>query len=207
MSIDVNVRDPKNQRPLIVSEEGASYVVVHPHPPKDETVAALPFRAYFTNAGSNDMLVNGSVTNQTFSITADSENDCYVKTLSVIITDNGAKLNLFGAIAALTNGVEFVHVAGDSGTTVLHDGIKTNLSFMRLALGVPAIGDGASAFRADVSGSAADSYLPVIDLSILFGLPWGVRLRKASTDRLSFIIKDNVSALDQFDVIGYGIKF
>lgn len=34
----------------------------------------------------------------------------------------------------------------------------------------------------------------------------GVILRKKTNDRLEFVINDNVSTLDQFDIIGYGVK-
>lgn len=194
-------------RGLDVDDEGALYAIIHPHPPRAEVEIALPFREFFINGEASDMTVNGAVTNQTFSISANHDHDIYIKTISVAIGDAGSRLNLFGAITALTNGVYFVHIAGDSGTTVLHDGIKTNLEFMRMALGEPSVGDGTTAFRADISGNGADTYLPSIDFYKTFGLPWGVRLRKGSEDRLSFVIRDDVSGIDQFDAIGYGIKF
>jgi len=37
-------------------------------------------------------------------------------------------------------------------------------------------------------------------------LPWGLRLRKGTKDRLVFTVRDNITAIDQFDAIAYGLK-
>ena len=42
---------------LNINEEGAVHVVTHSHPPLEEGIITLPFRSYFENAGSNDMIV------------------------------------------------------------------------------------------------------------------------------------------------------
>ena len=60
-----------NGQQLKVNGEGEIAVTVHTHPPTDEVVESLPFRAYFENAGSNDMRVNGATTPVEFSINAD----------------------------------------------------------------------------------------------------------------------------------------
>ena len=209
--ISHSISDPKNGNILKVNGEGEASVVVHPHPPLDEAVTSFPYRQYFTDdglsTGSSDMQVNGTAAAPIeFWITADITKDVFIKTVSIVIGDAGAVLNLFGAIAALTNGIEFSHVTNDNGTIVLHDAMKTNLDFVRMGLGQPSFGTGTSAFRADLSGGGADSYLPVIDFSLTFGLPWGVKLRKGTKDKIVFIIKDDTRGVDQFDAIGYGIK-
>lgn len=43
-------------------------------------------------------------------------------------------------------------------------------------------------------------------MSDTFGMPWGIRLRAGTTDKLAFVVRDNISSLDQFDIIAYGIK-
>lgn len=198
-------------RTLKLEEEGQAGVVVHPHPPRGEKSAAIPFRQYFTDdgtsTGSSDMIVDGSTTNVEFCIGASDETDIYVKTISVRLGDNGARLNLFGALAALANGVELSWITQDVGDVVIQEAIQTNLDFMRLGRGIPPIGSGTDAFRADVSGSGADTYLPIIDMETTFGLPWGLRLRRGTTDKVCFIVKDNLTGLDTFDIIGFGIKF
>jgi hypothetical protein len=192
---------------LRIDDEGAIGAVVHPHPPRDEVKSPDPFRQYFTNNGSNDMLVDGSITPVDFTINASSEYDVYVGTMSVIIADAAATLNKFGNLAALTNGVEIFWETQDKGVVQIHEGLKTNLDFMRLSGGEPAIGTGADSFKADLSGGGADAYLPMIDIQDIFGLQWGLRLRKGTTDKIVVRIKDNVSGMDQFDIIAYGITF
>lgn len=193
--------------PVRIGTEGEQYVVVHPHPPKDEVESPDPFRQYFTNNGSNDMLVDGSTTPVDFAINAVPEHDIYVGTMSVIIADAASTLNKFGNLAELTNGVEIFWETQDRGVVQIHEGLKTNLDFMRLSGGEPAVGTGSDTFKADLSGGGADAYLPMIDIQDIFGLQWGLRLRKGTTDRLVIRIKDNVSTMDQFDCIAYGITF
>jgi len=193
-----------------INGEGELNVVVHPHPPLDETVTPLPFRQYFTSdgtaSGSNDMRVDGSTTAQEFSIAAQNNKDIFIKTLSIQISDNGATLNRFGALTALTNGVKIEYFSNETGAIEIHEGIKDNLTFLRIGNGYPT-GDGASAFRADISGGGGtDTYFMRLNLAETFGLQYGVRLIKGTTAKLRFIIQDNLSTgIDQFDIIGYGI--
>jgi hypothetical protein len=127
--------------------------------------------------------------------------------VSVIISDGSAVLNKFGNLNALTNGIEFEHVTNENGSIVIHDSIKTNLDFIRLGLSTPAPGDGTGAFRADVSGASGETYLPVIDFELTFGLQWGLHLRKGTNDKLVFRINDDLSTgIDQFDAIAYGVQ-
>jgi hypothetical protein len=208
--LQVSISDPRSKRSISVDDEGAAGVVVHPHPPKDEQETSLPYRARFTNdAGSDAMSVDGSVTEQIFSLRADQNRDIYVNSISVRIADGGSpNLNKFGNLTALTNGVGWEWVTSDLGVIVLHEGIQTNLEFIRTGHKTHAIGTGTDAYLADVSGGGTSkAYLPIIDISEQFGKPWGLRLRKGTNDRLSFIVRDDLSTLEAFDAIAYGIQF
>ena len=201
--------NPQTGRIAKVNGEGELSVVVHPHPPKDEEIASRPHTANFLNAaGSADFRVDGSTTNVDFFIVADPELDLYIKTISVILADNGANLDDYGALAALTNGTQFIWQTQDLGTVEIASAIQTNLDFMRATGGQPSFGTGVNAFKADISGGGADAYLPVFDLSFIFGLQYGLRLRAGTKDKLLFKIRDNLSAgIDEHNAIGYGIKF
>ena len=198
--------------PLNINKEGEASVVVHPHPPIDESVNTAPFRQYFTSTGivggSNDMIVDGSTTPVEFYISASQDYDIYIKTISVEIGDNGAPtLNLFGALAALSNGIEWIHFTQDMGEYFLHDGIKTNKAFIRTGIRTGAIGTGNDAYLADVSGGGTiKSYLPIIDMSDSFGMVWGLRLVKGSSDRVVFRINDAMAGLVTLNAIGYGTR-
>lgn len=192
---------------LKINSEGELHVVVHPHPPEDENISSIPFIQNFsTSAGATSMLVNGSTTNVEFSVNADPLKDLYIKTVSVAIVDASASLSKFGNLTALTNGVQLKWETRDLGEVYISSSIKTNFEFMRLALGNPNIGDNTTVFQATNVVSTSEAYMPIIDFTILFGLQYGIRLRKNTTDKISFIIRDNVSTLDQFDAIAYGIK-
>lgn len=209
MSVDAILRDSHGGQGVRVGDEGELNVVAHPHPPKGEVEVALPVRERFKDtAGSPDMAVDGSTTSVEYSISADTDKDVYINYISLEISDSGSMaLNKFGALSALTNGIEWCWESQDQGGIVLHDGIKTNLEFVRIGNDTAAVGDGTSAFLSDVSGGGtASSYLPSIHMAELFGMPYGIRLRRGTQDRIFFKVKDDLSTLVKFDAIAYGLK-
>jgi len=197
---------------LSIQPEGTINAVIHPHPPRGEQLSADPFRQYFTNdgtsSGSIDWAVDGSSTSVEFYISASPDVDIYIKSISILIGDGGnPALNKYGALTALTNGVEWRLSSQDTGDYILHDGIKSNLEFIRLAVDTAGIGTGTDAFLADVSGGGTEkSYLPTIDLAETFGLRYGIRLRKGTTDKMVWKINDDLTGLTTHNAIAYGIR-
>lgn len=193
-----------------INGEGELNVVVHPHPPLNETNSALPFRQYLTDngtySGSNDMTVNGSTNNVEFYVTALQDYDIYIKSISFEIADAGGLLNEFGSINELSNGCELYWETQEDGKTIIHEELTTNWKIIRLCGGQPAYGNGNSSFRANNISGNSEGFTPFLDFNYLFGLKYGLRLRKGTLDRLSFVIKDNVSNLDSLNIIAYGIK-
>jgi hypothetical protein len=203
MGINVYVTDRSTNRGLRVGEEQTLGVYAHPHPPIDEEVSALPFVSYFTldNDGTTrDMNVDGSSVNKRFVINANGNNDLFLKTVIIKIADAGATLSEFGNLAALTNGLEFVYTNIVAGTVVIADAVKTNFELFRLASGNPSV-----EIYSNID-STSEGIIAVINLEQTFGLPYGLRLVKNSTDKLSWVVKDNLSTIDAMDIIGYGIK-
>ena len=195
---------------LHISDEGAANVVVHPHPPKDDIENPLPLRQYLTDdgttTGSTDMLVDGSSTNVEFWIPASEDFDIYIQSLSFIIADAGATLKDFGSINALTNGCK-LSWRQTSGEIILHDNLVSNWEFVRMANGNPAFGSGTSAFRASNVVSTSEAFIPILDFGDVYGFPWGLKLRRGTTDRIVLTVRDNITAPDQFDCIATGICF
>lgn len=211
MSINVEIQDGRGTNSKVkVSDEGVLNVVEHPHPPLNESIYPLPFRARFVQDGTSisNMNVNGSSTPIEYCVCASNDYDLYIKTTFVEIEDSGTPtLNKFGALTALTNGVEFIYYKQDFGDYQLHDGIKTNKEFIRLGIDTHGIGTGTEAYLADVSGGGTSkSYLPIIDWGEMCGMRYGIRLAKGSKDKLIFRIKDNLTGLVTFDAIAYGIR-
>lgn len=211
MSLPIHIRDGSgNGNYAKVGDEGEQYVIVHPHPPKDETFQSLPYTQYFTDdgtsAGSSDMAVNGSGNSQLFYISANNGYDIYIKTLQVQLGGTGTvTLNKFSDVAALSNGLRLDYVSNETGEIEIEN-IKTNLEFLKLATGKDDFGTGTDVFRADVSGAGENTYLPEIDLSLRFGLPWGIRIRKSSTSKLAFSVRDDLSTIATFNIKAYGIR-
>lgn len=173
---------------------------IHAHPPRDEVDAQFPFAEYMkTSAGSSDMVVNGSVSPVVFAINATPTYDTYIASISILIADAGAKLNLFGALAALTNGCDIEWDTQDFGTRPILMDIKQNLDLYRLSDQVPSI--------VDLSGSGADAVNVRLDLKTAFNVGYGVRLRKGTKDKLTFTINDNLAGITTMNALALGFDF
>jgi len=199
------------KRKAKIDSEGALNVVVHPHPPVDEDITALPFRQFFTDTGlstgSSDMAVNGGTTPQLFYISASIDFDIYINSMSVIISDQNATLDKFGALNATSfTGTDFYLENTEQSQYTIANELKTNFDFIRFSGGRPAYGNGATAFIANNISGNSEGITCLIDFSDNFGLQYGVRLQKGSTNRLVWQINDNVSGVDAFNIIAYGIR-
>ncbi len=167
-----------------------------------------PFRQYLTNGGgaadSNDMIVDGGTTNVNFWVPADQTDDRYITVLSVVIADAGNfAQNAFGALSALTNGCRLFYERASGEEIDIHDALKTNFDFTRLALGRPAFGAAATVFRGTNLIGTAEAMLPVVDLKE-FMPPFGIKLDKGTNQRLVLTVKDALAGLTTFDIIAYG---
>jgi len=197
---------------LKINGEGDISVAINQHPPIDEEVVAIPFRQYFTltgkKGGNSNMARDGSVNYADYYISASNEYDIYIKYITVEIGDGGSPaLNKFGNLSALTNGVAFYWNTQQEPFYELHEGIKTNKEFIRIASDTGAIGTGTEAYLADVSGGGTEkSYLPNMDMKEIYGFPWGLRLRKGTLDKLIFRVQDNLTGLSTFNAIATGTR-
>lgn len=206
MSIKTKVFGGKALNELSVNADGSLNTYVIPAPPSVDQ-QALPFAEYIKldGTGTTSMVGNGSVTNLDFYIGAKSY-DVYVNTLVFEILDAGATLNNFGALAALTNGLDFYYFNQKNGKYIIETGLKTNYDMITLANFQPAYGTGNGAFLMTDAIGASEAFVGVIDLEDVFGLQWGLKLRANSTDRLGFTVKDNLTGVDFMTVKVYGIR-
>ena len=193
---------------LRVNANGSIDVVVRSEPPTELSTVLLPFRGWFKNGASSSLVVNGASSPIVFSVDASPLYDIFIKSISVEISDNGSpNLNSFGALSPLANGVRWVHFTQVNGEYELHEGIKTNKAFIRLGVDTPAIGTGVDAFLADVAGGGTNkSYFPIIDMEETYGMKYGLKLKKGSTDRISFIVQDNLTGLSEFNIVAHGFR-
>lgn len=196
----------QNGVPINVNEHGEVGVCLHQHPPTVDESISFPFSEYFTNNGSNDLIVDGSTSPVIFSISGDENHETYIKEIDLLISDASMSLDQFGGITALSSGVSVEYTTVEFGTKVISPSLDSNINLLRFFRDTPGTGTDGSSFRLAQSGGAIDTYLMRLDLSVKFGLPWGIRLGKGSRARLSFVVNDNLVGLVEFNIIGYGIK-
>ena len=208
MSIDSRIYDPQSGNFAKVNGEGELEVVVHSHPPLNEKVVMKPYRAKMVSvAGSEDMRTAGTLSRPvTYKIEASPDVDIFIKTLSFVISDAGATLVQFGSITALTNGCELFYSSHDAGEVILHDSLTSNFDFVQFCGGNPAFGTGNSSFRANNVVSTSEAFIPLLDLQMMMGFPWGLQLKKGSKDFIGMRIKDDTQALDRFDATALGMQ-
>jgi len=195
-----------------VSGEGAGLTSQLPYPPMLVT-KTIPFRQHLTNDGmpsdgsNQDMKVVGtSSVPVDFWIPAHVENDRYITYLSFVLAGSAAKPNQFAAATALTNGNKLFYRHTLAGEITIHDSLTTNFEFMRLALGQPAFGTAADAFRAKNVVGAVDAYIPTMDLRIFSPDGFGIKLDAKTTQRLTLQVRDDqtVAGIEAVDCVAYG---
>ena len=201
--LKTSIHNQGNGHSLAIQEDGSISAFIIPQPPRFAEQVTLPIAEYMmlNGNGASSMVVNGSVINQDFYIEAKSF-DIYVNTVVFEIADATASLNKFGNLAALTNGLEFYYFNQTQGKYTIESALKTNYEFVKLANFEPPFGDQA---LTNAIG-ASEAYVGVIDLEDVFGLQWGLKLRANSTDRLGFIIKDDLTGIDAMTIKIYGIR-
>ncbi len=187
----------------IVTNLGELLVTSSTVPPLTEQ-KSRPFRQYFTDdgtaSGSNDMGVDGSVTEQVFYIRSDEFDDRYITNINIIV-GYGASGSPFRWCdgTALTNGTQLIYSSA-RGEVEMHDGIKSNQDLFRLShdpirtdwevRGVNALNDYGYFINVDL-----ENYMP----------PYGIKLGRGTGQRLEFRIRDNAgAAADSFNAIAYG---
>ena len=208
--IPVYLVSPDNDS-VIEIESKNLLTVTSPWPPRTDGTQRVRLLRQFltqdgTSGGTSDMRVDGSSTSVEYFIESSVNHDRYIKTLSFSIVDASATLSKFGNLSALTNGCQLEY-ADSSGTVTVHDALQSNFDVVRLCGGEPAFGDAATAFRANNVLGSAEGYVPVLDFTRIFGMPWGLPLERGRDQRLIFRIRDDLSSgMDGFDVIAYGLE-
>ena len=201
MGIKNTIVDGKGRgNEAIVTDDKAVLVTSTAIPHNTERDRVRIYRDYFRNSsGALDMRVNGSVTPQDFYIESSTDSDRYIDTISIAIADASAALNKFGNINALSNGVEIFYEDTKNGNVIIGDNLVSNFELIRLcAGGAHAIGSGSTSYRASNVQGSSEGYLMYLDFSEVFGIPWGVRLKKDTNLRLVVRINDNITGVDKF---------
>ena len=105
MSFRTFVCDPKTERSARVTNRDALQVSVTDQPAPEAGTENV-FRA-FTHI-IDGMNVDGSGTPQTFKLQSEVEYDILIKAIMILTVDGSITANKFGAVLALTNGVDMI---------------------------------------------------------------------------------------------------
>lgn len=207
MGIDVKIKDGRGSgKEATVGEEGDVYTTNIGLPPKTVSAVLKPFASYMVNsAGSSDMQVTGTAAVPLdFYIESSNQGDRYIQTLAFTISDAGATLDKFGSITALTNGCQLIYEDSELGDVIIADALQSNFDFVQLCNFEPSFGTGNAAFRATNVSGTSEAFIPILDITDVFGMPYGLRLPQHSTKKLKLRIRDNTTGVDRFDVKVYG---
>lgn len=180
------------------------------YPAYNQPQKIRPFSSFLTVNGdgsTSDLRVNGTASSPVDCYyEASATSDTYITTANVLIADQGATLDKFGALSALTNGIDLFYGAG-ANESLFASQLKTNLDFIRVGTLTPGFGNGTTAFKLNNAiGSNIDAYNPILDLTRA-SPPFGIKLDANSNQRLGVRIKDNLSSgLDGFNIIIVGFE-
>ena len=199
MTVATRISGPDNVNVAVTKDQELS-TITSPYPPFS-TQKIQPFRQYLTNSSdSNEMAVNGSITNVDFYVEADRDNDRYITSLNWIVGygTSGSPYQWADG-TALTNGSRLFY-QNYMGEVDIHEGIKTNQDLFRLSFDRVV-----TAWQVRGVNAANDyGYFITTDLTRL-GFVFGIKLDAGTTQRLTCRIRDNAgTSADTFNCIAYG---
>lgn len=188
---------------LLTSSEGT--------PPQGLTQKSIIYRDFFKDvAGSEDLVVNGSVTPVEFTILApeDSDTDRYISALSFELVDGSMTLGSnFGGLSPLTNGLnlEYTNSLAEGNIVSLDlNGINTNFDLVRLCLGNPPFGTGNDAFQAGGFPGNTSAFIPVLEFS-KYGFPNGILLKGGTKQNITIRVNDDLTGISTFNCVASGL--
>lgn len=171
------------------------------------TQLTRPFKQYMTvdgtSSGSNDMGVNGSVTNIDFYVKADIEKDRYITQLNYIIGYGGSAYlyNFVDGGSPLTNGIRIFYTSV-TGENDIESAIKKNSGMLRMCVDTFLANDWENR---NFEGINDYGYMGTVNL-IKMVPPYGIKLDRGSNQKIVVRIRDNLSAtvdLLNFYAIGF----
>jgi hypothetical protein len=150
------------------------------------------------------MAVDGSTTAQQYALTSRDGYDIHIMALSILLADTAVAHNNFGAInAGLTTGFD-LHVEEQGDTTFLIEKAKTGGQLLGQAGFARMYGSGAEAGELvnwTGQGDAQTVYIPIGEW-----LPEGIRIGRATQDRIVATIQDDLTGLTEMWVQCFGYR-
>lgn len=149
------------------------------------------------NGGVVNLNVNGSVTPQEFYVSSHPDCDLYIGEITILIADTAVTHNNFGAIAALTNGVDII-ITESGEATYLIQAAKTGGQLIAQSGFHYGYGNGAESWELVNWTGISDAQTIVIPMNEY--IPGGLRIGRGTLDRLSVWVRDDLTGLTEFTV-------
>jgi hypothetical protein len=148
------------------------------------------------------MNVNGATTSQEFYVAAEAEADIRIMALVVIIADSAVVHSNFGNVGALTNGFNLQVFERGQTTNILFEA-KTGGQMIAQSGMSNAYGDAATSF--EITNWTGTEDAQTIFLPIASVIPGGVRIGRATEDKIYATVQDDLTGLTEFTVrvVGY----
>jgi hypothetical protein len=157
-----------------------------------------------TALGSDDMTVDGSSGDIDFWVEANPTKNRFIVSMTVRLGGNGADMQEFSNIAALTNGCQVIYETDGSEVILTLRPIKTNFGLIVFAQALPTFGNAADVFRVQNAVTNVDFYIPDVNFKRHWGLDKGMLLKAGSSDKIIWRIRDDLTTVDTFDSIAFG---
>lgn len=156
------------------------------------------------NEGTTAQDVDGSTTPQVFYVEAEKDVDLYISQVLIVLADSSVVHNYFGNLSPLAVGWDLFST--ESGkVNYLIDKTKTGGDMLlQSGLQVP-FGNGTTLNEMINYSENVDAQVTLISLD-RFLPPYGLRLGAGTTDRLTSVVNDNLTGLNDMYVRVFGFR-
>lgn len=180
------------------------------HPPAPAVGTANRQRYFFGRLGSSgldsgtvNMNVNASSGAQEFYVESHNDYDIHIQRIVVLIADSSVVHNKFGGTGPLTNGWDLVSTEAGVDTKLIDEAKTGGEVIAQSGIHMP-YGDSATVCEV-VNWTSGDD-AQIVALPIGEYVPGGLRIGRGTKDRLSSIVRDDLTGLTEFYVYLYGYK-
>ena len=149
------------------------------------------------------MNVDGSAVMQTYKIVSNIDYDIHIMELVFYVQDSVVTHSGFGALGALTNGVNCKVYESGTVTPVLTD-VKRFADFIvQTAMDKP-FGDGTNAFELEGVYGSADAWC--LTFPLYKYVPNGIRIGNGTLEKIEIEIRDDLTGLSEFNCRALGYR-
>ena len=170
--------------------------------PNDVPIVGTPNRHRYYSAKlenptyGSDMVQDGSVTPIEFSISSNLDYDIHIMRFEVLISDGSLAMSKFGALSPLANGLHMT-ITEEGDTTTIMEAATTNGEVITQSGGVEYL---------LLTNYLANSDAFIVIYNMGNYIEQGLRIGRASENKLVCTISDDLTGLDDLFIRAFGYK-